>query len=166
MCEDFIAGSQAMPQEERCGGCGAVGRVRATVDGSGSCSGCAWTADAATISMARSKQLCEHGTKQEGIRRCTERLTHSVGAGPEMGTKRKLRGQRGTMDRGHRTAHVDSGHSGLTQRGTSAEDWEGSALQPTGSKQFTLQDVGVTGGHQTVGTGGKSRTGRMTTSSV
>ena len=37
-------------------------------------------------------------------------------------------------------------------------NWEERAAPPASSKQTTLQDMGVTGGHQTVGSGGKART--------
>lgn len=159
LCSDCITGGQALPMSALCGGCGINRAVRATVDGSGSCKDCAWSADSAMVWMARSRQLCEHGARQEGIQLSIDQLRHTV-----VLLARNLARRESFVGNVVRWAEIvtwltTTPHIPVTRRGGDLRgDWEEHAPQPTLSKQATLKEVGITGGHQTVGLGGTART--------
>ena len=160
LCGECIEGGRATPLQEQCGGCGVARATRATVDGSGSCKDCAWGADAATIWMARCRRLCEHGAKQEGIRLSTDQGRDLVVALAQRWARRES-----FVGNAIRWAEIIAQLAETPSipvsrnEGQLHGEWTNHMPQQPRSKQITLQAVGVTGGRQTVGTGGKARTG-------
>ena len=158
LCGECIAGSQALPISTQCGGCGTARTVRATVDGSGSCNECPWTADATTAWMARSQMLCEHAAKRVGARLSKDAMSKFVCAMAKKWAQREsFVGNVIFWSEVVAELNATSNIPVTTRGGRLHGDWEGHTTRPQCSKQATLQEVGVTGGHQTVGTGGSAR---------